>query len=298
MSDKPLGGLVIRTCIARRKDLGFIYACDPKKEEEEVPHAITFKWKAGAFIRGECNYDAHTACMIQYPEFGLVDASGAGYYAVNARSGMTTGEITENSTPPTRVPRLGGFRAVSEIEGKAYAVGLRGMVYRLDGLKSWTRIDDGLPESFNIQATHGFHASDVYAVGRDGELWHFDGQEWRRRDLPTNVNLTSVKCAGDEMVYIGGHGGILIRGRDTRWEMIEHEITKDDIWDIEWFDKRLYVSTMHAVYELNEENLLSVNFGADSPKSCYQLSAGEDVMWSNGEYDIMSFDGNTWTRIV
>src|ERR1035437_9824445 len=100
MSRSPLKGLVIRTAVVRKADVGFIYACDPKREdEEENGHAITFKWKAGVFVRGECNYDAHTLCGVEYPERGLVDASEQGYYSINTRNGMTSGDIVEDSQP-------------------------------------------------------------------------------------------------------------------------------------------------------------------------------------------------------
>lgn len=298
MKQTPLHDLVIRTAVVRQIDIGYIYACDPKKEEEEVPHAIIFKWEAGVFEQGECEYDAHTACIIKYPEPGLVDVSGQGYYSVNTQKGITTDDILESSQPPPQKRRLGGFRSVAEIGGKAYAVGLRGMAYRLDNLKKWTRIDDGLPDNFNIQAIHGFDDSDIYAVGRNGDLWHYDGKEWTKRDLPTNINLYAIKCAGDGNVYIAGHDGFLVRGRGNNWEIINHEETKNDIWDLEWFEGQVYVSTMHNVYQLKGEDLEPVNFGDDPPKSCYQLSAAEGIMWSNGEYDIVSFDGKKWTRIV
>jgi hypothetical protein len=278
--------------------VGYIYACDLKKERDDIPHAITFKWNAGAFVRGECNYDAFAACIIEIPDQAVLNISGAGYYTVVTRNGNTSGDILENSQPSPKKRRLGGFRAVSEIAGKAYAVGLRGMVYRLDDIKKWTRIDDGLPDTFNIQAIHGFDASDIYAVGRDGDLWHFNGKGWEMRELPTNINLTAVKCAEDGKVYIAGHNGIFIRGRGDVWTMINHEETNDDIWDIEWFEGQVFISTMHAVYRLNEEKLEPVDFGDDPPKSCYQLSAAKGVMWSNGEFDIMSFDGSNWTRVV
>jgi len=298
MSTSPLDGLVVRTAVVVRVDLGFIYACDPKKEEEEIPRTITFRWTSGVFERGECNYDAHTACITQYPEPGLVDASGQGYYSINTRNGMMTGDVFENSQPPPRKRRITGIRSVSEIAGKAYAVGYQGMVYRLDRLNKWTRIDNGLPESFDIDAIHGFDDSDIYAVGLSGQLWHFNGTEWTKQELPTNKNLSTVKCAGDGTVYLAGHEGMLIRGRKNRWAIIEHAMAPDDIWDIEWFEGELYVSTMSGVYRLKDDTLEPVDFGNDPPKSTYQLSAAKGVMWSNGEYDVMSFDGKKWSRIV
>ena len=285
MSKSPFVGLVIRTAAVRRHDLGFIYACDPAKEREEIPHAIIFKWKAGVFERGECEYDAHTICVIEVPESGLVDASGAGYYSINTRNVITTVVLFENSHPPSKKRRIGGIRSISEIAGKAYAVGLRGMVYRLDRLNAWTRIDDGLPDTFDVQAIHGFGEADLYAVGRNGDLWQFDGKQWIKRQLPTNMNLTSVKCAGDGKVYVAGHRGILIEGRSDQWENIEHQATGDDIWDIEWFEGQTYLSTMKEVYQLNNGGLNPVDFGKDRPKSCYQLSTAPGVMWSNGEHD-------------
>ena len=38
-----------------------------------------------------------------------------------------------------------------------------------------------------------------------------------------NKNLNTVKCAGNETVYVAGHDGILIRGRENIWEIIDHE---------------------------------------------------------------------------
>src|ERR1017187_509669 len=240
MNENLLNALLIRTAVPVRLDAGYMYCSDPKRDEDENPHTIIFKWRAGIFERFECNYNAHTACIIQQPEYGLLNASEQGYYSLETRNGVVGADIIDNSQPPPKRPRIGGIRSVSEISGKAYAVGLRGMAYRLDEPRRWTRIDEGLPDSFNIQAAHGFESSEIYAVGRDGDVWQFDGQRWIKRELPTNVNLTSVKCAGDGKVYIGGHNGLLIQGRADVWSVINQQETNDDIWDIEWFEGNVF----------------------------------------------------------
>jgi hypothetical protein len=298
MTSTPLKGLVMRTAVVRAPRWGYIYAADPKKEAEEVPHAITFRFKDGTFTRGEANYDAHSLTMVAKPEVGLIAVSGAGYYSAILPSGTTAGDIFDHATPPPPVARTGGIRSVAAIQGCAFAVGLRGIIYRFEGPKRWIRIDDGLPNTFNVQAIHGFSEADLYAVGRDGELWQFDGRTWVRRELPTSVTLTCVKCASDGMVYVAGHRGVLLRGRNDTWASVDHDATTDNIWDLEWFIDGVYASTMSDVYRLDDAQLVPVDFGPDRPKSCYQLSAAEGVMWSNGEFDLMSFDGSQWTRIV
>jgi hypothetical protein len=298
MPDTPLNGLIMRTAVVRLPGLGYIYAADPRKEADEIPHSISFKYKDGTFTRGEANYDAHSLAVVSQPELGLIAVSGAGFYSAIMASGTTTGDIFDDSTPAPREPRTGGIRGVAAIDGQAFAVGLRGMVYRFDGPKRWLRIDDGLPETFDAQAIHGFSSTEIYAVGRDGAIWLCDGRHWRPCESPTSMTLTSVKCAPNGTAYIAGHRGVLLQGRKDMWSVIDRTAVSDDIWDLEWFLDTLYVSTLSNVYQLKQSQLEPVNFGDDRPASCYQLSAANDVMWSNGESDLMSFDGTEWTRIV
>lgn len=296
MTDTPLKHYAIRTGVVRQEQTGYLLACDPDKEEEQ-PHAKIFKWHQGVFSDSTAKFNAHSICLIADPDVALVFVSAEGFYGVHSKTSVA-GNIFNDSQPRPREPRYGSFRSVSEIGGKAHAVGLRGMVYRLDEFTGWTRIDEDLSREFDVQAIHGFDGSDAYAVGFAGQLWHFNGRNWSKRELPTNLNLTCVKCAGDGTIYIAGHAGILIRGQQHTWEIIDHDVTADDVWGLQWFEGKLYVSTMSGVYRLEGEELEPVEFGDDPPKGCYHLSAARGVMWSIGEYDVMSFDGKKWTRIV
>jgi len=116
--------------------------------------------------------------------------------------------------------------------------------------------------------------------------------------LPTNANLTSVICPSNGTVYIGGYGGTLILGSKSVWELIDQDEVDDDIWGLAWFKDELFISTMSNVYRLTGDQTESVEFGIDAPKTTYILSAADDVMWSIGRRDIMSYDGKEWSRIV
>jgi hypothetical protein len=114
-SESPLKGLDIRTAAVRLPDVGYIIACDLKKEQKEIPHAFIFRWDAGSFTEGDRNYDAHTVTVIEFPELGYVDASERGYYSVTTFSGMISGDILESSTPRPVKPRFGGIRSLSSV---------------------------------------------------------------------------------------------------------------------------------------------------------------------------------------
>jgi hypothetical protein len=155
-----------------------------------------------------------------------------------------------------------------------------------------------LPDSFDIEAIHGFSATDIYTAGFRGEMWHFDGNTWKKKEPPTNVILTCVLCAQDGLVYVGGHKGVLLRGRQNKWEIVEHHQTTDDIWGLADFKGSIYFSTMSGVYKLDGDAVRQVDFGPAKPNTTYQLSAVAEVMWSVGRGDIVSFDGNKWTTVV
>ena len=296
MTEKTLSELTIRTAVVREPDTGYVLACDPETEEAE-PHVRIFKWHRGSLSDSWANFNAHRICLTSSPKIALVFLSPSGNYAIHSTESLA-GNVFEDSKPAPKSPRYSDIRALSEIDGKAYAAGLGGAVYRLDKFEGWTRIDDGLPDSFGIEAIHGFGHSDIYTVGSGGEAWNSNGRDWTKIDLPTNAYLTCVKCAGDGNVYIAGHDGILLRGRDRSWEIIDTDDMDSDIWDLEWFKGELYLSTMSALYKLDGDLVQGVKFGKDTPKSYYHLSAVEDAMWSIGGFDVMSFDGKKWRRVV
>jgi len=296
MTIESVKSLNIRTGLLWKRDFGYLLACDPATEENS-PHAKLFAWNKGQVSESWVKFNAHSICRISSPDRGIVIVSSDGLYAVFSRT-VHVGSIFRESQPAPREQRYGSIRSVSDVDGQAYAVGLRGMVYRLDQLNLWSRIDEGLPATFNAQAIDGFESTEIYAVGSHGELWQFDGRAWVHRDTPTNKNLAAVKCAGDGQVYVGGHDGILLRGRTDSWQVIDQQDVKQDLWDLEWFDGVVYASTLSGVYRLDGFALEEVSFGDDKPETFYQLSSNDGVLWSIGESDVMSFDGAAWTRIV
>jgi hypothetical protein len=296
MTDKPLSQLIMRSGVVWATDSGCLLACDPETEETS-PHARILAWHQGKISESWVKFNAHAICRVSSPEPAVVLISSEGLCAVYSAN-VYVGNIFAESTPSASEPRHGSFRSVSAIAGSAYAVGLRGMAYRFDAPTNWTRVDEGLPNDFNIQRIHGFSAGEIYAAGSHGELWCRAEGQWKRLELPTNVNLTSINCAVDGNVYVGGHKGLLIRGRKDTWEVIQFDDFKQDIWDLEWFDGALYVSTLSALYRLKGNSLDPVLFSGDEPASFYHLSSSENVLWSIGEEDVMSYDGNRWSRVI
>jgi hypothetical protein len=242
------------------------------------------RWHAKALLP----LDAQTLVVVG--EWGQFDVFGAG--------GQTHHQI---STEKGDAKERGPLRRGAVIERTPVVVGMDRQVYRWKGNSSWETIEQGLPPGnpkvVGFEAIGGFSLADVYAGGWDGELWHYNGKSWRPVDTPTSAIIVNLCCAGDKNVYACGRTGLLLRGREDRWEVVELEGEQDDFWGIAWFKERLYLSSMRKVYVLDRDRLVPVDFGEEEASSFYHLTATKDILWSIGPKDVLAFDGNAWTRI-
>ena len=293
----PLASLVIRTAAVRSPELGFILACDPKQIALDTDHTIAFRWKAGNFNSGSAKYNAIALSIVEKPEYGVVKISSGGVYSMETVSGIVVSNVFRDATPARSSKRYGDLRTIRTIDQRAYVAGFEGMVYRLDGPKRWIRIDEGLPESFDIEDVAGFNDDELYAVGFRGEAWIRLKQMWEPLNIGVNKVLSTVHCTADGNVFIAGHQGLLVRGRFTKWEVLPQEIN-EDIWDLAWFNGQLYASTLFGLFRLVNDQLEPVDFGVDKPQTTQRLSIAPGILWSIGSNDLMSFDGQRWTRIV
>lgn len=283
-----------RTGAVRTREIGYLLAEDDEVSEDEVQHTVILTWHNAKWFKHFLSWSAKSACICQIPKEQLIAIGGDGDYVIFGQGDIFEGKIWGDVD---RADKVGPFRSVQNICGKAYAVGMDRLAYRRDGHNLWTRLDNGLPPGGNLEAIHGFAEDDIYAVGWAGEIWHFNGWQWSQNSTPTNVILTGVCCAGDGKVYCCGQKGTLIVGRGEEWDLIPQPDTQADLWDVEWFKGKLYISTMMVVYALVTNRLVLVGFGKEEVETAYHLSSVDGVMWSIGQKDVLAYDGSAWKRI-
>ncbi len=301
--EKYFDGFSIFTGVVRYKDLSYLLATMDSLVEEEVPHTRIYELDRERWGGEDLDWIAISATVCYQPEERFIAIGTLGRVKVFGGGQIVDeGAIEDGSySPKTRGP----LREVRGIAGgRAYAVGTCRQAYRRDKPDNWVCIDktaqiyNGDITDTCFESIDGFNENDIYSVGWEGEIWHFNGNNWSQIDSPTNLTLFKVRCCSDGYVYACGQMGMLLRGRDTDWEIIEHEETEDSLRGMEWFQNKLYLSSSKNVYELNSDNLLKVNYGSDLPSTCYHLSAREGIMWSIGAKDVMQFDGKNWTRVL
>ena len=196
----------------------------------------------------------------------------------------------------------GPLRGVRTIGDDVYVVGMDRQVY-MRSKGRWLAFDAGLGPTHGrvgvsgFEAIAGFSNADLYAVGWNGEIWHFDGRDWIRADSPSNLILNDVCCAGDGKVYAVGQKGTLVVGRGDKWELVEGLDFDDDLWSVGWHQGVLYLCSTRELLTFNGKTLDAVDFDADEPATFYKLATGDGVLCSVGAKDVMLHDGQRWIRL-
>ena len=192
------------------------------------------------------------------------------------------------------------IRNSKTIEGYVFVCGMKRQVYKRIDNNKWIDLSAPIPavdEKVGFESIDGFSVNEIYAVGWNGEIWGYDGKNWTNKASPTNRILTSVCCAPNGEGYICGQQGIMIKGRKDTWEIISWENDVGiDLWDICWFQGKIYVASMTNLFTLEGNELVEVDFGEMEIPSCYNLTSVDDVLWSIGKNDVVSFNGNAWQR--
>jgi hypothetical protein len=292
------------TGAARKAHLAYFSVVTDELSREKLDHSLFLEWNRGIWRGSNIAPVKWTTVGATVTSTPIEQGLFLGYWGqVHC---MGSGDVHEEkilSAGGESPEQRGPMRGLRSIGGKAYAVGTHRQVYRRDGANTWTCIDETTrPESedprvVSFESIDGFSPEEIYAAGRQGEIWLYDSRQWHRLNSPTNMILTDVCCAGDGNVYVCGRYGTLLRGRDGRWEVIGQESTQEDLWRAIWYREKLYLSTMRFLYTLEDNRLEQVDFGGDVPITCFHLSAADGVLWSIGAKDVMSYEGTNWVRI-
>jgi hypothetical protein len=280
----------------RERDIVYVSASMIDTNNPDLPYASFFDHDSELFGDiGDSKWNCVSLCAAEVPKKQMVALGEYGQVKVFGSDDEYEERITIDEVE---------FREIRTIAGVPYACGMDRHVYRRDGPNKWIPIFGDMDKQaapdivFGFESIHGYTHDDIYAVGWHGEIWHFNGEVWSQQSSPSNFILNKVLCAPDGYVYICGLAGLIIRGRNNNWEIVDEGAIGLDLWDLEWFNDKLWISSHSMIYTLENNIVEPVEFDDDVPSSFYHLDARDGILWTIGAEDIMQFDGEEWIRIA
>jgi hypothetical protein len=248
-----------------------------------------------------------------------ISDNGTSWFVID--SSFQIDEIDNNTEwyRPKEQGKANLAKGITNIDGDVYAYGMVRSVFKYKGIKEWENITTetkhpNLYEDVNkskekfvgswvgFSALDGFNANDIYAGGNRGDFWHYNGKKWRKIDLPTNFDISTITCGKDGLVYVGCRIGEVIIGRDNAWEVIgkAKEITHSC-----WFDGKAYLSSKDGriyTYDAKKKDLVEAKFKTSYPEYMHHLIRGiascEECLVAYTSVQAYAYDGEIWHEII
>jgi len=214
--------------------------------------------------------------------------------------------ILEEDIPPLKGDENTIISKVKVINGKMYTVSGGREVRRRDGENQWTILDKGFPTRTKDDTSNvgfididGFSENDIYAAGNGADIWNWNGKVWTQIEIPTNVHIKGVCCAGDGQVYLSSSMDSFIIGRGDRWKIIKHDLDMN-FRNMVWFKDRVYMAAGSTLYEIKEGKFKEskLNDMKDRPVDWSCLDANDDIMLAGSKLEVATFDGEKFTTVI
>jgi hypothetical protein len=283
------------------RDLMYFYGSTVDDDDNNRFESVVVRWNKGVWGLWQVATRLCGVCTTGDDRDRRIICAGIdGYVEVSDRNGVNVEAIDASAAGPNNLKHVTCVRSFGD---HVLAVGMARMVYRRDAAGGgWRRLDDGVRVPKGSAEVAGFKSVDQCAEGRYiaggfyGDLWLHEHGQWRRLPSPTNVKLEAVRWANDDLIYVAGGGGILLRGHPDALEVVPQSSTKATFWSIEWYRSELYLATRAgSIWVLRGDELEPVDLGGE--RTTGWLHANDDVLLSVGEHDAMVYDGATWNAL-
>jgi len=167
----------------------------------------------------------------------------------------------------------------------------------------WIKMDTGI--SSHLRGIWGSSENNVFAVGRDGVILHYDGKTWEAMTSNNSDYLRSVWGSSENDVFAVGYSGTILHydGNEAGlWEEMNSGVSGDlnSVWGISEKD----------VFAVGEDGIILHYDGISWSKMTvptfnplYSIwgDSGNDIYAVGGvwnDFIILHYDGNNWTEIT
>lgn len=201
----------------------------------------------------------------------------------------------------------GYMTRIRHIGDALYACGYAGQVYKRQKEK-WERFDAGIrdksPSSLTTIATpldlidiHGLHQSDIYIVGSEGFIAHYNGMNWSILPPITRACLYGIFIQSESEVWVAGSNGTILKGNAINgFRAICRKTLDCDFYSIANFEDEYYIGASDGLYNMRHGKILKVNL----PEKIIEIDSIETkngTLWALGSKKLIRYDGTTWKLI-
>lgn len=194
----------------------------------------------------------------------------------------------------------GAIMKIKPINGYAYVcTGGRGFAKRLEN-GEWLNLSKELiVEDYDgFNDFDAFSETDIYAGGGKGDVWHFNGEHWKKVPVPTNQSVKSICCGEDGYVYISCYEGLTFRGRESKWGKIHDGGISLGFRDMVWYEGKVWCTSDYGVWVIDNGVVKSADLPEGISAHSGHLSVKDGVLLMAGLGGAAFLENGKWEVII
>ena len=212
---------------------------------------------------------------------------------------------------------IGYLTRIRSIDGDLYACGDQNQVYKRNN-GQWNHIDEGILVSSGIEIPAeakntraailnavreesclydiaGQTSGDIYAVGANGCILHYNGIKWSKTKQITAADLYEIHITKSNDVIIVGSKGTVISGNKKSGFKVEARKKYDcDFTSISEHQGELFIGASDGIYKKTDTNLIRL------PLNLHDISniqSSGKVLWAASSSKLLKYENQQWSII-
>ncbi len=282
-------------------------AFDAPNDREWFHHDVDMNVVSVATKIAHANDSDTSRRLVGLSKEGEVDIFAAGDYVWRTEKIRGAGARSGGRGPMTHIRQVGSH---------LFACGQNGQIYQRLGDDQWGPIDadlykpiaytqgdpaalvEAMMNQRSLNCIDGTSESDLYVVGNDGFMAHFDGRRWQQLELNSCEHLQWVRCVSSSEVWACGYNGILLVGTAAAgFEKVGTVDGNFTWWSLAKHEDRIYLSATEGLFEYDGVQIKRTRTGlSPTHHDTLRVNVKDGALWSVGARDIVRRFEGRWER--
>lgn len=280
-------------CAAARPGLLGVVAHLHEAIEADVEYSRIYTINAGHWRHIDLDFEARSIAYTS-PPWSWWILGKRGEVAIVSANGTTYERIADAGTGNKK---LGYLNQIRLIDNRIFVCGYRRQIYCREK-ERWIHFDQGIladkvERGKGLLGMCGKTWDNLYVVGRDGEIFHFDGNDWSNLNSPTNLTLEACCTSRTNDIFVCGNKGLILRGNHQGWMLIDPAGFSENLWDIIEYQGETISAHRSGLVKVRKDKVEPWE-GLPPNTTTARLAVIGDQLWSVGNYHIQMYDGVKW----